>query len=90
MVKMHTRICFKKLRFSYGKPFLNLEVIASFRLGPIVLPTSAITLSKNKRSIATWNMKVGSILLGRDYNYEEEEIKLMYKAVYQLNDIEKH
>jgi hypothetical protein len=25
-----------------------------------------------------------------DYNYEEEEqIKLMYKAVYQLNDIEK-
>jgi hypothetical protein len=26
-----------------------------------------------------------------DYNYEEEEqIKLMYKAVYQLNDIEKH
>jgi RNA polymerase sigma-70 factor (ECF subfamily) len=32
----------------------------------------------------------GQHLLGRSYNYEEEEqIKLMYKAVYQLNDIEK-
>jgi hypothetical protein len=33
-------------------------------------------------------MKVDSIGKDVDYNYEEEEqIKLMYKAVYQLNDI---
>jgi RNA polymerase sigma-70 factor (ECF subfamily) len=32
-------------------------------------------------------MKDGNFIKDIDYNYEEEEqIKLMYKAVYQLND----
>jgi RNA polymerase sigma-70 factor (ECF subfamily) len=64
-------------------------VIASFRLGPIVALNTAITLyRKASAPLQLWNMKVGSILLRMlIYNYEEEEqIKLMYKAVYQLND----
>jgi RNA polymerase sigma-70 factor (ECF subfamily) len=47
---------------------------------------------ENKRSIATVEYEGRQhFIKDIDYNYEEEEqIKLMYKAVYQLNDIEKH
>ncbi|RXR30565.1 sigma-70 family RNA polymerase sigma factor [Flavobacterium piscinae] len=53
---------------------------------------TAITLyRKSTRSIATTDMEgKKQFIAPDDYNYEEEEqIKLLYKAVQQLNDIEK-
>ena len=57
----------------------------------VALNTAITLYRKSKRTIATIEFE------GRqhftpdiDYNYEEEEqLKLMYQAVYQLNDIEK-
>jgi len=53
---------------------------------------TAITLYRKKtRSVTTIEFEnTKHFIRQEDYNYEEEEqIKLMYKAVYQLNDIEK-
>jgi RNA polymerase sigma-70 factor (ECF subfamily) len=53
---------------------------------------TAITLyRKSKRSIATTEYDTTKhFFKAEDYNYEEEEqLKLLYKAVFQLNDIEK-
>lgn len=53
---------------------------------------TAITLyRKSTRSIATTDMEgKKQFIAPDDYNFEEEEqIKLLYKAVQQLNDIEK-
>ena len=53
---------------------------------------TAITLyRKSTRSVQTVNYDSKEYFISQeDYNYEEEEkLKLMYKAVYQLNDIEK-
>lgn len=53
---------------------------------------TAITLyRKSTRSIATTDMEgKKQFIAPDDYNFEEEEqIKLLYKAVHQLNDIEK-
>lgn len=53
---------------------------------------TAITLYRKKtRSVSTIEFEnTKHFIRQEDYNYEEEEqIKLMYKAVYQLNDIEK-
>jgi RNA polymerase sigma-70 factor (ECF subfamily) len=69
------------------KHFQNLEATASTWAYRVALNT-AITIQKNKRSLSTVEYEGRSTLL-HEYNYEEEEIKLMYKAVYQLNDIEK-
>jgi RNA polymerase sigma-70 factor (ECF subfamily) len=57
----------------------------------VALNTAITLYRKNKRSIATIEFEGRQHFLNDvDYNYEEEEqIKLMYKAVYQLNDIEK-
>ena len=57
----------------------------------VALNTAITLYRKNKRSLLQLNLKDDSISLNDvEYNYEEEEqIKLMYKAVYQLNDIEK-
>ena len=57
-----------------------------------VARNTAITLyRKTKRSINTVTFEGQKhFTTNIDYNYEEEEqIKLLYKAVYQLNDIEK-
>lgn len=53
---------------------------------------TAITLyRKNTRTVATTDMEgKKQFIAPDDYNFEEEEqIKLLYKAVQQLNDIEK-
>ena len=57
----------------------------------VALNTAITLYRKNKRSIATVEYEGRQhFIKDIDYNYEEEEqIKLMYKAVYQLNDIEK-
>ncbi|PRZ27898.1 RNA polymerase sigma factor [Flavobacterium granuli] len=57
----------------------------------VALNTAITLYRKNKRSIATVEYEARQhFTKDVDYNYEEEEqIKLMYKAVYQLNDIEK-
>jgi RNA polymerase sigma-70 factor (ECF subfamily) len=57
----------------------------------VALNTAITLYRKNKRSINTVEYEGRQhFIKDIDYNYEEEEqIKLMYKAVYQLNDIEK-
>ncbi|WP_413998880.1 RNA polymerase sigma factor [Flavobacterium sp. W1B] len=57
----------------------------------VALNTAITLYRKNKRSIATVEYEARQhFTKDVDYNYEEEEqIKLMYKAVYELNDIEK-
>ncbi len=53
---------------------------------------TAITLyRKSTKSVKTVDYEKQQYFLSQEeYNYEEEEqLKLMYKAVYQLNDIEK-
>ncbi|WP_348800334.1 RNA polymerase sigma factor [Flavobacterium adhaerens] len=57
----------------------------------VALNTAITLYRKNKRNIATVEYE-GKQHFTQDieYNYEEEEqLRLMYKAVYQLNDIEK-
>lgn len=57
----------------------------------VALNTAITLYRKNKRSIATVEYEGRQhFIKDIEYNYEEEEqIKLMYKAVYLLNDIEK-
>lgn len=57
----------------------------------VALNTAITLYRKNKRSIATVEYEGRQHFIKEvDYNYEEEEqIKLMYKAVYQLSDVEK-
>ena len=57
----------------------------------VALNTAITLYRKSKRTVSTTDME-GSrqFLAPEDYNFEEEEqIKLLYKAVQQLNDIEK-
>jgi RNA polymerase sigma-70 factor (ECF subfamily) len=79
---------FKKWRFNYGKHFQNLEATASTWAYRVALNTAITLYRKTNDHYLPLNMRAVSTLL-HEYNYEEEEIKLMYKAVYQLNDIEK-
>ena len=57
----------------------------------VALNTAITLYRKNKRSLSTVEYEGRQhFIKDVEYNYEEEEqIKLMYKAVYQLNDIEK-
>jgi RNA polymerase sigma-70 factor (ECF subfamily) len=57
----------------------------------VALNTAITLYRKSTRSISTTEFdNTKHFFKQEDYNYEEEEqIKLMYKAVYQLNDIEK-
>ena len=57
----------------------------------VALNTAITLYRKNTRSIATSEYdSTKHFIKQEDYNYEEEEqIKLLYEAVYQLNDIEK-
>ena len=57
----------------------------------VALNTAITLYRKTKRSISTVEFEGRQhFLKDVEYNYEEEEqLKLMYKAVYQLNDIEK-
>ncbi|WP_070786738.1 RNA polymerase sigma factor [Flavobacterium crassostreae] len=57
----------------------------------VALNTAITLYRKNKRTVATvaYESRI-HFTKEIEYNYEEEEqIKLLYKAVYQLNDIEK-
>lgn len=57
----------------------------------VALNTAITLYRKSTRSVQTASFDMSNHFIKQeDYNYEEEEqIKLMYKAVYQLNDIEK-
>jgi RNA polymerase sigma-70 factor (ECF subfamily) len=57
----------------------------------VALNTAITLYRKNTRSIATVNYENVSFSISQeDYNPEEEEqLKLMYQAVQELNDIEK-
>ncbi len=57
----------------------------------VALNTSISLYRKNSKSIQTSDYEKHSYFISQeDYNPEEEEqLKLMYKAVHQLNDIEK-
>lgn len=57
----------------------------------VALNTAITLYRKSKRSVSTIEYEAGyHFVKQEEYNYEEEEqIKLMYEAVYQLNDIEK-
>lgn len=57
----------------------------------VALNTAITLYRKTKRSISTVEFEGRQHFLNDvEYDYEEEEqLKLMYKAVYQLNDIEK-
>lgn len=57
----------------------------------VALNTAITLYRKNTRSVHTTEYdNARHFIKDEDYNYEEEEkIKLMYQAVYQLNDIEK-
>ena len=57
----------------------------------VALNTAITLYRKSTRSVQTVDYDKHEFFISQeDYNYEEEErLKLMYKAVYQLNDIEK-
>src|SRR6478736_4104250 len=57
----------------------------------VALNTAITLYRKKKRSVSTTDFNNDThFLKEEEYNYEEEEqIKLLYKAVYQLTDIEK-
>ncbi len=57
----------------------------------VALNTAITLYRKSTRSVATQSFETERTFIKQeDYNYEEEEqIKLLYQAVYQLNDIEK-
>ena len=57
----------------------------------VALNTAITLYRKNTKSVNTIEFESGRhFVLQEEYNYEEEEhIKLLYKAVQQLNDIEK-
>ncbi len=57
----------------------------------VALNTAITLYRKSTRSIRTINYDNHQFFISNeDYNYEEEDkLKLMYQAVYQLNDIEK-
>ncbi|MDP2159962.1 MAG: sigma-70 family RNA polymerase sigma factor, partial [Flavobacterium sp.] len=57
----------------------------------VALNTAITLYRKSTRSIATIEFETSRHFIKQeDYNFEEEEqIKLLYKAVHQLNDIEK-
>ncbi|MFY7664836.1 MULTISPECIES: RNA polymerase sigma factor [Flavobacterium] len=57
----------------------------------VALNTAITLYRKDKRSIQTSDVETANLFIKEEqYNYEEEEqIKLMYRAVQQLNDIEK-
>jgi len=57
----------------------------------VALNTAITLYRKSTRSVQTSSFDTTNHFIKQeDYNYEEEEqIKLMYQAVYQLNDIEK-
>ena len=57
----------------------------------VALNTAITLYRKSTRSVKTVNYESQQYFISNeDYNYEEEEqLKLLYQAVYQLNDIEK-
>ena len=57
----------------------------------VALNTAITLYRKSKRTVATTDMEGRrQFIAPEDYNFEEEiQIKLLYKAVQQLNDIEK-
>jgi RNA polymerase sigma-70 factor (ECF subfamily) len=57
----------------------------------VALNTAITLYRKSTKSVQTVDYEKQQYFLSQDeYNYEEEEqLKLMYKAVHQLNDIEK-
>lgn len=56
----------------------------------VALNTAITLYRKSTRTVATVEHESRSFFISQEeYNNEEEQLKLMYQAVHQLNDIEK-
>ncbi len=84
---------FQEITIQLWKAFPKFRGDAKFSTWAyrVALNTAITLYRKSTRSISTVEYEgTRHFLRQEDYNYEEEEqIKLMYEAVYQLNDIEK-
>ena len=84
---------FQEITIQLWKAFPNFRGESKFSTWAyrVALNTSITLYRKSKRTIATSEYDAARHFIKQeDYDYEEEEqIKLMYKAVYQLNDIDK-
>ncbi|NMH27857.1 RNA polymerase sigma factor [Flavobacterium silvaticum] len=84
---------FQEITIQLWKAFPKFRGEAKFSTWAyrVALNTAITLYRKSKRSVATTEYEASRHFINQDdYNYEEEEqIKLMYQAVYQLNDIEK-
>ena len=84
---------FQEITIQLWKAFPKFRGEAKFSTWAyrVALNTAITLYRKGKRSIATVEYEPGfHFVKQEEYDYQEEEnIKLMYNAVYQLNDIEK-
>ena len=84
---------FQEIRIQLWKAFPKFRGESKFSTWAyrVALNTAITLYRKSKRSIATTEYDTTKhFFKTEDYNFEEEEqLKLLYQAVYQLNDIEK-
>ena len=84
---------FQEITIQLWKAFPKFRGDAKFSTWAyrVALNTAITLYRKSTRSVSTTENDSARHFIGQEeYNYEEEEqIKLMYQAVYQLNDIEK-
>lgn len=84
---------FQEITIQLWKAFPKFRGEAKFSTWAyrVALNTAITLYRKSTRSVSTVEYESSRHFVNQEeYNYEEEEqIKLMYQAVYQLNDIEK-
>jgi RNA polymerase sigma-70 factor (ECF subfamily) len=90
MVRMHTRICFRKYD-SYGKPskFRGDSKFSTWAYR--VALNTAITCIEKKRKAPIGQYECGQHFIKEwSTTKKKNRIKLMYKAVYQFMTLRKH
>ena len=84
---------FQEITIQLWKAFPKFRGDAKFSTWAyrVALNTAITLYRKSTRSVSTIEFETGKHFVNQEeYNYEEEEqLKLLYDAVYQLNDIEK-
>jgi RNA polymerase sigma-70 factor (ECF subfamily) len=84
---------FQEITIQLWKAFPNFRGDSKFSTWAyrVALNTAITLFRKNNRTVSTVSIEDKSYFLKQEeYNFEQEEnIKLLYKAVQQLNDIEK-
>lgn len=84
---------FQEITIQLWKAFPNFRGDSKFSTWAyrVALNTAITLYRKSTRTVSTVSIEYKSYFLKQDeYNFEQEEqIKLLYKAVQQLNDIEK-